>query len=1417
MDRQTPPKSSVHSLEIFISSPSDVLIEREIAERVISRLHGMWGAHVRLHAERWERRHYHAAKSFQEAIGTMSNYDIVVGILWKRVGSALPPDLFRRDDGTAYESGTVFELESAIASSEKGSKPLVYLFRKTAPVQFSADTVDEDRRQHDALLRWWQRTVRDDKGHFRRGYQEFAGEEEFEQSLETLLEDHLRQANLIPSGVPWDINTRRSPYPGLVPYDSTYRAVFFGRALATATAMDELKVAADRSAPVLLIVGPSGSGKSSLARAGLMPQFVGSSIPGVDFWRQILLEPATDPILAFAHHLYACVPELAQSPQRAPESFAELARQSADAAAQAIKWGLDRAAESERKQVGGGRLPVGRLLIVLDQLEMLLNSPHRSAVAQLVRALVENEVAWVIATLRSDRYEDFQGDPDFVELRKRGALFDLPPPGASEIADVVKGPARSAGLVFEERDGIPLSKVTAAEVSGADALPLLQMTLAQLFAARKTETLTYAAYEEMGGLEGAIAAHAEAVFATISPSAQEGLDALLRTLVSEIDQDGRLTLSTPDREAVIAAGASAELVDKMTEARLLVSAEGTVRVAHEALLRRWKRATSSPALQPEVIQLRRQIEPSFRTWQDTRLDADLLQRGTTLAAAEDIVSKHPGALPAALADYIKRSAEAAERRAERDARRARRQTYAAVIVAVVLGVLSVAAFRLYENANRNFLLALLTRTDEYLIDGMPSHAFAMASALQESDLLNRALSIVGLSDAESDEAVRLRTISEITAPASAVPLRTLFRDNPANAAALSADGTKFAVGYGDGSIIVGRTDRTGQDTKLAGHSSRVWTVSFSRDDKLLVSASTHEVFLWDLDRGEGQRLCGDTSNYTGVAFDPRGRYVAWSSRDGPVTVQDLATSQTRSFHDQKATSAVAFTPDGTLLAYSGDDGLIVVRRVDDWSVQNTIRTNVADLVSIAFSDDGESLATAGLNGPVDVWTVPPDGGTSEKTPIPAREEKRWKVRYSPDGTTLAIASWDGTVSLWDADTLHHRGTIDGTDERVNDVAYSANGDMLLTANESGAVRLWDAASVEPMFVDIKDDSRETLVGKYSPDGTKFVAGGKDGMANLYRVNENGAFTFSCRVPHADWVINVAFSSDGAFVVSDDRGEHGVKLWSSDTCTTIDNPIKMDDLGVQAIALSPAGNEMAWSTKSGMLWVAPLDGSAPPRQLPAAHTNHVWGLDFSPDGSLLVSGGTDGKVLVWDTAGGDLVRRLRDGGPAIYTLDVAGNGKLVAAGGHDDQIQVWDLTRPDHDEPIAELPALGGSNRLGFNKDGTILGFGSDDRYVSMWSTSTWDKIFQLNVGVGVWSIFDFHPTRGDLAFDGENGVIRVLPRREVKNSTQPKTVRRGMDIFFDDLPVSLALEQGTTTIEAAPHSCVALEGSGLSPIRPVEP
>jgi hypothetical protein len=314
-------------IDIFISSPSDVVPEREIAERVISRLDGIWKAHVRLSAHRWEKAHYQAIKGFQEAIGEMAEHDVVLGILWKRIGSPLPPDLYQRVDGSSYESGTAFELESAMAAGRAKPKPAVFILRKAEAVKFEARTVEDEKQQYDRLIAWWKRTFRDKEGYYRRGYQRYKTLEEFEDTLQQLIESHLRERKQIPVGPAWDIETKGSPYPGLVRYGLEY-AMYCGRGLAVTGALADLTSASGRGMPALFVVGPSGSGKSSFASAGLAAQIIGRNIKGIDFWRHLVIEPADDLLLLFAKQLYAVLPELAGGPQGDVQKFRALAQRS---------------------------------------------------------------------------------------------------------------------------------------------------------------------------------------------------------------------------------------------------------------------------------------------------------------------------------------------------------------------------------------------------------------------------------------------------------------------------------------------------------------------------------------------------------------------------------------------------------------------------------------------------------------------------------------------------------------------------------------------------------------------------------------------------------------------------------------------------------------------------------------------------------------------------------------------------------------------------------------------------------------------------------------------------------------------------------------------------------------------------------
>jgi WD40 repeat protein len=1421
-------------IQVFISSPADVDPERKVVDRVIARLASVWKSHIGLTARNWVSEDYEAIRSFQESIAEMKTFDIVFGVVWKRIGSPLRPDMFRRTDGTPYESGTVYEIETALASSAASGSPAVYLFRKDAPVSYSAENFAEEQRQHHALRAWWDSTVSDAGGHNVRGFGVFTDLDEFEERIANLLEKFLRDRKLIPDGAAWDIATKGSPYPGLLPYDRHFETVFFGRNLAIAAALEDLQAAAKRGTPALFIVGPSGSGKSSLARAGLLPRFVNGSADGAEIWRQAVLEPAEEPFRTLARQLHADVlPRLADSAQPTPEAFSALALQAPDLAADAIRWALDDLAKSEQAQRGGGKLPVCRLVLVVDQLEILLDGPDGPAITQFMRTLIDNESAWLIATLRSDRYTALQRDSNLVELRHRGALYDLPAPGSAELDDIIKGPARAARLEFEERDGRSLAKIISAAAGGADALPLLQMTLCRLFGAREDNRLTFRAYEEMGGLGGAIASHAQEVFEQAPPEAQATLDALLGALVTDVDKDGTLTVRTLDLATIT--GPALELATRLIEARLLANTDGGVRIAHEALLRRWQRASESPALRPETIRLRRQIERSLETWQRTNKPSDLLPPDTTLLLDADIiVRKYPGAFPTDLEEYVWMSirasqdrAKEAQLRAEAEAQAARRRARLAVGAAVAFALVAIFALITYQAAQNNFNLALLSNAQQFMRKEKPTRVFVLARNAARRGLLSYLTTMLPIAGATNDEDVAAASLAKVAAPASSVPLRTIMFSHPADAVAFATHDNRFAIGDQHGEVFVESADGR-SEIHLLGHTARINSVRFSPDDTIVASASDDKtVRLWNLATRQAVALCGQSGRVNDVSFDPKRRYLASASNDGSVIVWSLATLQAVTRFDRPGSTrfdrpgsirwalAVDFSQDGRELAFSYDDGMVFVQSTSDWSVKE-LKTDLGDIISIAFSPDGSRIAIASIEGQLQIWNVADARKIGEDeaatgqisrvgtlhAEITDYPDKLWKVRFSLDGRFLVSASWDGTARLWDGKTFRYLGAFDGNDQWVTDVAFSSDSMLLATADESGVTRIWRTADVRPMFQVVHDDTLETLAGAYSPDGTRFVTGGRDRLARLYRVDAQGNLSFLCKVPHDDWVFSLTFLNDGRSVASagavEGKPDNVIKIWAADDTCAIQKTIPTGTGVVGALAASRDGSYLAWAGHTGEVMLVGTGRDMQQTSLPNPPTGAIYTLDFSQDGKFLAAAGQSGVVVLWDAATKERLSPLPRQLGMVEALAFAPDRNLLAAAGADGRVQIWNLAVADH--PLAaSLEMRGAANSATFSKDGKFLAVGGDARYLAIWSVPNWTKEFELDGLVGVRGVFGFAPGNGDLAFDGENGLVRILPDPLRSRSTAlavPASVR-GTEVLFDLIAPTVSSENPALDIKAS--------------------
>jgi len=630
--------SHIRLIRVFLSSPGDVAQERALAQQVIDNLvhDPLLRDRVALRAVAWDKRDSRtpmlATLTPQEAINQglpkPSECDIVIVILWARMGTPLPAE-YTKPDGSRYQSGTEYEFLDAMTaarnSKERPAQPQVVVYRRKEDVSLKPS--DPDFMQK---FEQWQRVqdffqqFRTADGSITGGYNEYTTPDDFradfENDLKVIISRLLEvpasaaQPSMSPPEVTPPTVWKGSPFPGLRAFLPEDAPIFFGRG----REVDGLVARfAEPTCRFVCVVGASGSGKSSLVGAGLIPRLADNAIIGSKDWPWVRFTPGgtgENPFMALASGLIGDVPALKRHyPQ--PRALAEVLEKRPETLESVLAFAL------------ADRPEWAELLVFIDQFEELftLSAERFRApfVAFIDRATKTNRLR-IAATLRADFYHRCVEFLALAELM-RGGTFPLSIPNAGSLYEMISRPADRAALTFEE--GLAQQILTD---TGNDpgALALMAYALDELYRLATPSTgdgkaaLTYAAYNALGGVQGAIGMRAAHVFDTLDAESQAALPSVFHHLV-EVDERGTATRqrATMNRIAESLDVPAARLVEALTEARLLVKEGGqnnhpVVEVAHEALLRKWPRLATWIEDTQDDLRLLRQMRIAAEEWEN---------------------------------------------------------------------------------------------------------------------------------------------------------------------------------------------------------------------------------------------------------------------------------------------------------------------------------------------------------------------------------------------------------------------------------------------------------------------------------------------------------------------------------------------------------------------------------------------------------------------------------------------------------------------------------------------------------------------------------------------------------------------------------------------------------------------------------
>ncbi|MBR8839701.1 MAG: caspase family protein [Stigonema ocellatum SAG 48.90 = DSM 106950] len=1036
------------------------------------------------------------------------------------------------------------------------------------------------------------------------------------------------------------LNRENNPYRGLEPFDKDHSHLFFGRQ----------EVVKDLSAFVnkqqlTVVLGDSGTGKSSLVKAGLIPDLENA----VENQWQVLepIRPGEFPMTALARA------SLQMSLGATPEDTASIDAKSQDLQHETNRFALDVATWSNAH-------PQMKLLLVVDQFEELVTmcrseQERQQFLQALETALTSNQI-YIILTLRSDFEPQFFNSA--FPSQWMDARFLLRPMTQNELREVIEKPAAEKVLYFEPPDLVDRLFNEVVQMPGA--LPLLSFTLSELYLKyleRRGDdrALTESDYFELGGVAGSLTQRATQEYRNLvklDPAYEHTVrHVMLRMVTVEGGELGRRRV--PKSELVYESAEENNRVKTVIEgfsaARLLIEGkeigdEAYVEPAHDALIRGWDKLQQWKNAQQESLVLRQRLTPAANDWQNQEHNSDYLWSSDPRLAVLEKVLKSPSDsnwLNKLETEFVKQSIQKRYDELEETKER----------------------LRISEERRRLAQGRQLAAQSELVRSGGAVQLSVLLAVESMQELLQVDSSVL-----EADSALRNGL--------ALLPFSTAHHNAVVNNIVFSPDGEYFATASDDKTAKVWEVS-SGKEIIRLPHDDQVTDVAFSPDGKYVATASNDKTArLWETSTAREVVRIFHTNTVISITFSPDGKYLATASYtasyDGTAKLWDVNEGKEIAQFPRKS-AALVFSPDSRYLITDAGNGAKL------WDVQN--RREIDHffhespnnrLDGIALSPNGKYLATASDNNTIKLWDI------SSHKEIATLQHRSVVIAFSPDSKYLVTCpsfDYQINVRLWDVKT----GTESvhfPMDSLVNKVAFSPDAKYLATASKDNTASIWNIQSREKIAdfyhesgvqkISFSPDGNYLATASFSHDSKYHPATASKDIAGVWDATNSKQIT---RLSQNSDVSNIAFDRDGRYLTIASKENFGVwKVGSNQKITFLPYNAK-----INSIDLSPDGRYIGTVSEDETVWL--WDVNRGKKIVLLTQSSKVKTVKFSPNGNYLATVDQDKVVRVWEANSGKELAHLQGeiAGDSVSSLSLSLDGRYVAVGSWNYQTaEVWEV-------------------------------------------------------------------------------------------------------------------------------------------------